>query len=61
MDMQPEYGEEPQRREGVQQQAPGGLYNQFLPYGGMPMGLNMGMNLPMGMGLGMGMDPLSAW
>ena len=61
MDMQPESGEEPQRQEGLQQQAPVGVFNQFMPYAGLPMGLDMGLNMPMSMGLGMGMDPLSAW
>ena len=65
MDMQPESGGEPQRQEGLQQQAPVGVFNQFMPYAGLPMGLpmglNMNMNTLMGTGLGMGMDPLSAW
>ena len=44
---------------GPPQQPPMGVFSQFMPYGGMPAGLNMGLSSPMGMG--MGMDPMSAW
>ena len=44
---------------GPPQQQSMGMFSQFMPYGGMPAGLNM--SLPSSMGMGMGMDPMAAW